>query len=233
MSAFDKFVLAAKRRDTAVGRMVYDTYKRLMRFDIPDSEITRILYGSLYVGHHMVVDAREWAASKLLWSPMMRARCESAGPGLNVSSPPYIRGHARIRVGSNCTFSTVSIETGRFVDDPTLTIGDECFVAGGVRFILNKRIDIGNHVLLAAGAGIQDSDGHPSDPEKRMRGEDLSEDDVAPVVVEDHAWIGRGAQVLKGVRVGKGAVVAAGSVVVSDVPEMAVAMGVPARVLKR
>jgi tetrahydrodipicolinate N-acetyltransferase len=39
--------------------------------------------------------------------------------------------------------------------------------------------------------------------------------------------------VLKGVRVGRGAVVAAGSVVVSDVPEMSVAMGVPARVLKR
>ena len=60
MSAFDKFVLAAKRRDTAVGRLVYDTYKRLMRFDIPDNEITRIMYGSLYVGHHMAVDAREW-----------------------------------------------------------------------------------------------------------------------------------------------------------------------------
>jgi acetyltransferase-like isoleucine patch superfamily enzyme len=38
---------------------------------------------------------------------------------------------------------------------------------------------------------------------------------------------------LKGVTIGRGAVVAAGSVVVSDVPDGAIAMGVPARVLKR
>jgi acetyltransferase-like isoleucine patch superfamily enzyme len=38
---------------------------------------------------------------------------------------------------------------------------------------------------------------------------------------------------LKGVTIGAGAVVASGSVVASDIPEGALAMGVPARVIKR
>jgi acetyltransferase-like isoleucine patch superfamily enzyme len=46
-------------------------------------------------------------------------------------------------------------------------------------------------------------------------------------------WIGRGAHILKGVTIGRGAIVAAGSVVASDVPAGAMAMGVPARIVKR
>jgi acetyltransferase-like isoleucine patch superfamily enzyme len=53
------------------------------------------------------------------------------------------------------------------------------------------------------------------------------------IVVEDGAWLGHGVIVLSGVRIGKGAVIGAGSVVTHDVPENAVACGVPARVVKR
>ena len=37
---------------------------------------------------------------------------------------------------------------------------------------------------------------------------------------------------LSGVRIGKGAVIGAGSVVTKDIPENAIAFGVPARVVK-
>ena len=53
-----------------------------------------------------------------------------------------------------------------------------------------------------------------------------------PVVIEDGAMIGANAVVLEGVTVGRGAVVAAGAVVTENVPEGAVAAGVPARVIK-
>jgi acetyltransferase-like isoleucine patch superfamily enzyme len=52
------------------------------------------------------------------------------------------------------------------------------------------------------------------------------------ISVEDGAWLGFGVIVLDGVRIGKGAVVGAGSVVMHDVPDGAVAFGVPARVVK-
>lgn len=45
-------------------------------------------------------------------------------------------------------------------------------------------------------------------------------------------WVGHGAIVLPGVGVGNGAVIGAGAVVTRDVPSFAVAVGVPARVLR-
>jgi len=52
------------------------------------------------------------------------------------------------------------------------------------------------------------------------------------IIIEDDSWLGFGVIVLDGVRIGKGAVVGAGSVVTHDIPEGAIAAGVPARVLK-
>lgn len=51
------------------------------------------------------------------------------------------------------------------------------------------------------------------------------------IIVEDNAWLGVGVIVLSGVRIGKGAVIGAGSVVTKDIPENAIAVGAPARVV--
>lgn len=52
------------------------------------------------------------------------------------------------------------------------------------------------------------------------------------VVIEDDVWLGAGAIVLDGVRIGKGTIVGAGAVVTKDLPNYAVAVGVPARITK-
>lgn len=52
------------------------------------------------------------------------------------------------------------------------------------------------------------------------------------IIIEDGAWLGVGVIVLSGVRIGKGAVVGAGSVVTRDIPDNAIAFGVPAKVIK-
>jgi acetyltransferase-like isoleucine patch superfamily enzyme len=52
------------------------------------------------------------------------------------------------------------------------------------------------------------------------------------ILIDDDAWLGFGVIVLSGVRIGKGAVVGAGSVVTRDIPDGAIAVGSPARVIK-
>jgi len=53
-----------------------------------------------------------------------------------------------------------------------------------------------------------------------------------PILIDDDALLGYGVIVLSGVRIGKGAVIGAGSVVTSDVPDGAIAAGVPASIIK-
>jgi carbonic anhydrase/acetyltransferase-like protein (isoleucine patch superfamily) len=233
MSAFDRWLLQVKRRETPAARLAHDAYRRLMEFNLPDTPSTRRVYGALNVGVNLLTEGGEWVRAKLLYEPMLRARCESVGARVRLSSLPTIRGHGRIRIGDDCTFSSFMVVSGRFFDDPTITFGVGCHVASHVLFSVNKRITIGDRVGIAGRVAISDSDGHPSDPERRMRGEHITAADVAPVVIEDYAWIGRDAHVLKGVRIGRGAIVASGSVVATDVPEGSIAMGVPARVIRR
>jgi acetyltransferase-like isoleucine patch superfamily enzyme len=50
--------------------------------------------------------------------------------------------------------------------------------------------------------------------------------------IGDGAWLGHGVVVLDGVRIGAGAVIGAGSVVAHSIPDNAVAVGSPARVIR-
>jgi acetyltransferase-like isoleucine patch superfamily enzyme len=54
---------------------------------------------------------------------------------------------------------------------------------------------------------------------------------TAGITIGDDVWIGVGARVLDGVTIGGGSVIGAGAVVIEDVPEYAIAAGVPAKMI--
>lgn len=54
-----------------------------------------------------------------------------------------------------------------------------------------------------------------------------------PVIIGNNVWIGDGVTILSGVTVGDGAVLGAGSVVTREVPPFTVAVGCPARPIKK
>ena len=56
--------------------------------------------------------------------------------------------------------------------------------------------------------------------------------DAQPDQIKEYAWVGAGATILPGVCIGRHAIVGAGSVVTKDVPDYAVAVGNPAKVIK-
>ena len=52
------------------------------------------------------------------------------------------------------------------------------------------------------------------------------------MTIHDNVWIGADVTIMDGVTVGRDAIIGAGAVVTRDVPEFAIAAGVPARVLR-
>ena len=51
-------------------------------------------------------------------------------------------------------------------------------------------------------------------------------------IIGNDVWVGANSVILPGVKIGTGAIVGAGSVVTKDVPEYAIVVGNPARILK-
>jgi acetyltransferase-like isoleucine patch superfamily enzyme len=251
------------RPTVARSHLVEAAFERLASLDIPYGRAAKILFGGLYVADYVMVDAREWALSKFVYGPLLRSQCESLGRDFNLSAMPDVRGQVRLRIGEHCMFSdfnvrglaptaaaapatspAASISPASFPrvsfprEPPELAIGNDCHFGSRVVFSVACGIDVGDHVLIAGGSSIADNDeydrGDPRGPEGPVPGSGRPPSGgPKAVVLESYAWLGRNAHVLKGVRVGRGAIVAAGSVVNQDVPAGALAMGVPARILKR
>jgi acetyltransferase-like isoleucine patch superfamily enzyme len=71
-----------------------------------------------------------------------------------------------------------------------------------------------------------------SDPTLPIRNEKLVETKIAPIKIEQGAWVTVGAIILPGVTIGKNSIVAAGAVVTKDVPPYTLVGGVPAKIIK-
>ena len=57
-------------------------------------------------------------------------------------------------------------------------------------------------------------------------------DGYKPVVISDDVWIGARVTILPGAKIGTGVIIGSGAVVTGEIPDYAVAGGVPARVIK-
>jgi acetyltransferase-like isoleucine patch superfamily enzyme len=131
------------------------------------------------------------------------------------------------------TWTEFNIDPSASVD-----VGRDSVLVGAV-FMCAQRISIGERVVVSYHVTIADSDFHPIDPAARRLDAIANAPDgdrsmrprveSRPVRIDDDAWIGIGAIILKGVHVGRGARVLAGSVVTRDVPAGATVAGNPAR----
>lgn len=129
---------------------------------------------------------------------------------------------------------------GKLFDD---RIGEGSYVAAPLSGAAFDQIWIGDHVyvnsncLMMARGGITIEDNVQIAANAQLISNNHDEYDrmiltCKPVRICEGAWIGAGATVLPGVRVGRHAIVGAMSVVTKDVPDFAVVVGSPARVVK-
>ena len=104
-----------------------------------------------------------------------------------------------------------------------LKIGKGVFVNSNLLAMARGGIKIGDYARIAANVQLISNNHDPYD---------LNVLTCKPVEIGDYAWIGAGATVLPGVCIGRHAIIGAASVVTKDVPDYAVAVGNPAKVIK-
>lgn len=140
--------------------------------------------------------------------------------GMVFGDDVFIRDGARLEV-----VDRVGEEPGRLI------VGDRVSMEQRVHIAACGTIEIGDDVCLAAGVSILDTSHPPGWPGEGNRVRRL-EGGPAFVRIGSRAFVGTGATILRNVSIGENAIVGAGAVVVADVPDNAVAVGVPARVVK-
>jgi len=99
-------------------------------------------------------------------------------------------------------------------------------------FSVAVSVRIGADTMLSSRVQVYDNISHPLSPERRLRHEPFTLDEVSPVVIGRNCWIGSGAIIMRGVTIGDNSVVGAASVVTSDVPPNSLVAGNPSRVVR-
>lgn len=156
----------------------------------------------------------------------------SFGRGTVIEPPVRISGERRIALGSGIYVGEGSWlqALDGFGDAVAITIGDGTSIAGSCVLSAARSVTLGRNVLLARNVYVSDHSHAFDDPSTPVLAQGV--DEIASVVIDDGAWLGQNVVVCPGVRIGKGAVVGANSVVLSDVPDNAVAVGAPARIVR-
>nr|WP_235108757.1 acyltransferase [Acaryochloris sp. 'Moss Beach'] len=90
-------------------------------------------------------------------------------------------------------------------------------------------VTIGNNTRIGEFVSIRDNDHQFSQLDIPICSQGFL---GAPVEIGNDVWIGRGVFIGKGIHIGNGAIVGANSVVTKNIPPYAVAVGVPAKVIK-
>ncbi|MBO5051103.1 MAG: transferase [Clostridia bacterium] len=112
---------------------------------------------------------------------------------------------------------------------PALQIGDNSGV--GVRSCINGPVTIGNDVMMGQEVIIYTTRHRDDRTDIPMREQGMKE--ICPVTIGNDVWIGGRVIILPGVTIGDGCIIGAGAVVTRDIPPYSVAVGVPARVVRR
>lgn len=150
--------------------------------------------------------------------------------------PIAVRGKRNIRFGEGFSCGYL-VRLDAWADAGCITFGRNVQINDFVHIGARNRILIGDDVLIASRVFISDHDHGIYSSEQGCSSPDIPPsqrvEPTAPVKIGNRVWIGEGAAVLSGVSIGDGAVVGAGAVVTKDIPADCIAVGIPARVIRR
>jgi acetyltransferase-like isoleucine patch superfamily enzyme len=147
----------------------------------------------------------------------------------NDSNDIRVVGAIDIRATNVTIGKNVTIYPGvMFSGGGEINIGDNVAIGKDTILYSNTSVLIGNDTAIAGQCYIIDAN-HGVSKGTLMREQPL---DVAEngITIGSDVWIAAGCKILKGARIHDGAVIGAMSLVNSDIPENAIAFGIPAKV---
>jgi acetyltransferase-like isoleucine patch superfamily enzyme len=155
--------------------------------------------------------------------------------------PFDIRNKKSIRIGNNFTCGVgcrLEAHPGfQSKNNILLSIGSNVQINDYVHISAGQNVFIGDNVLIASKVFISDHNhgsysgsGYQDSPDSIPQNRALHFSDV---IIEDNVWIGEFVSILPGVRIGRGSIIGTMTVVTKNVPPDSIAVGSPAKVIKK
>jgi acetyltransferase-like isoleucine patch superfamily enzyme len=135
-----------------------------------------------------------------------------------------------VLIGPGVALSAGMVPGQECLVTPVVTIGDRCLIGRGSGIVGHFSISIGNDVWTGHHVYITDQNHGYEDITIPISKQSQPERAVS---IGDGSWLGHGSVVLPGVTIGRHVVIGANSVVTKDIPDFSVAVGVPAKVIRR
>ena len=155
------------------------------------------------------------------------------GFGSVINSPLRIDGKKNISIGKSAIvqyktwLAAMPLVAGEKCE---LSIGDGCCIGNFNHIYATKKVIIGTKVLTADKVYISDNLHSYQDIHTAILDQPVKQN--KEVVIGDGTWIGENVCIL-GVTIGKNCVIGANAVVTKNLPDYAIAVGNPAKIIKR
>jgi acetyltransferase-like isoleucine patch superfamily enzyme len=167
------------------------------------------------------------------------------GCGVNMINPQYISLCDNVKINDNCTLIArgekgirlddgVELKHGVYLDTESpagyIEVGKEVYIGTGCCLHGHQGLEIGDYCLLAQNITITPYSHIFEIKDELIRNQGGH---TRKVVIGRDCYIGMNCCVLYSADIGEGSVIGSGSVVVHTVPSYSVAVGVPAKVIRK
>lgn len=141
----------------------------------------------------------------------------------------HIALHNNVSVDANVILQT--IQQPNDTASPKIILEDHVGISPNSLILAAHMVHLEKGVMVGPSCVIVDYDHAYSDVTQLIVDQSLT--NIKPIHIKSGVWIGANSTICAGVTIGKNSVVGANSVVTKDIPDFSVALGAPARVVKK
>jgi acetyltransferase-like isoleucine patch superfamily enzyme len=192
----------------------------------------------------MIRDRAKWALHQLVQAAR-RARYDIKEPSVGLGADVEFDNPSKITLGTRVKIGRGSRLVGRVAIGANttlrqavllnaygghITIGQNCSINDFCVLYGMGGLTIGNDVRIATHTVIVSGNHNIEDLDRPIREQGVR---LAAVTIEDDVWIAANVTILAGVQIGTGSVIGAGAVVTRSIPPRSIAVGAPAKVIRK